>query len=95
MTESPGANEAKGFCPVCGAGVQWIATSHLWPSRRAAREILPSQSGTCSGCGRVLMYTVLNESTHDAGSAPAGESESRSAGDSPSGPAGGSAGEKT
>jgi len=74
VTGSSGVDEGKGFCPVCGAAVQWIATSHLWPSRRAAREVLPSHSGTCPGCGRVLMYTVLNESTHDAGSAPAGDS---------------------
>ncbi|MEI6727132.1 MAG: hypothetical protein WCN81_13025 [Actinomycetes bacterium] len=74
MTESPGADADKGFCPVCGVEVRWIATSHLWPSRRAAREILPSRSGTCSGCGRVLMFTVLNESAHDAGSRPAGDS---------------------
>lgn len=74
MTGSSGADEGKGFCPACGAEVRWIATSHLWPSRRSAREALPSQSGTCSGCGRVLMYTVLNEPPRDAGGGPAGES---------------------
>jgi hypothetical protein len=67
---SSGANGGKGFCPVCGAEVHWIPTSHLWPSRRAAREVLPSQSGTCSRCHRMLMYTVLNESTHDPGRDP-------------------------
>jgi hypothetical protein len=66
VTGSSGAEEGKGFCPVCGAEVRWIATTHLWPSRRAAREVLPSRSGTCSGCGRVLMFTVLNEAAHDA-----------------------------
>ena len=74
MTESPGADADKGFCPVCGVEVRWIATSHLWPSRRSAREVLPSQSGTCSGCGRVLMFTVLNGSAGASRSAPAGDS---------------------
>jgi len=78
---------SRGFCPVCGGAVQWIPTSHLWPSRRAAREVLPSQSGTCSGCGRVLMYTVLNGPGRDAGSEPAGDAGTARAGDS--------AGEKT
>jgi hypothetical protein len=59
-----------GFCPVCGAEVQWIPTSHLWPSRKMARETLPSHSGTCPGCRRILMYTVLNESSLGAGDAP-------------------------
>jgi len=86
VTGPSGADEGEGFCPVCGAEVQWIPTSHLWPSRRAAREILPSQSSTCSCCGRVLMFTVLNESAHDSGRGPAG--------DSGSGPAGDSAGKK-
>ena len=66
----PGAPTTKGCCPVCGAEVQWIPTSHLWPSRRVAREVLPSQSGTCPSCHRILMYTVLNEASRDAGAAP-------------------------
>jgi endogenous inhibitor of DNA gyrase (YacG/DUF329 family) len=63
-----GVPATPGFCPVCGAEVRWIPTSHLWPSGRAAREVLPSQSGTCPSCGRVLMYTVLNESARAAAS---------------------------
>jgi len=74
VTESSGADASKGFCPVCGAEVQWIATSHLWPSRRSAREVLPRRSGTCSGCGRVLMFTVLNGSAGTSRSSPAGDS---------------------
>jgi len=35
-----------------------------------AREVLPSQSGTCPSCHRILMYTVLNEASRDAGAAP-------------------------
>jgi len=64
-----GAPVTPGFCPVCGAEVQWMPTSHLWPSRKMAREILPSQSGTCPTCRRMLMYTVLNESARGAGGA--------------------------
>ena len=64
-------DEGKGFCPVCGAEVRWIATSHLWPSRRAAREVLPSQSGTCPGCGRVVIgrdgYAITRYALTSAG----------------------------
>ncbi len=71
MTAVTDAPLGSGFCPVCGGAVQWIPTSHLWPSRRAAREVLTSQSGTCSSCGRVLMFTVLNEPAGESGGEPA------------------------
>jgi endogenous inhibitor of DNA gyrase (YacG/DUF329 family) len=58
----------RGYCPVCGAEVLWMPTAHLWPSRRSAQSVLPSQSGVCPQCQRVLMFTVVNDPAEDADS---------------------------
>ena len=60
---------SSGYCPVCGAEVLWMPTAHLWPSRKSARAALPSQSAVCSRCQRVLIFTVVDDPTEDAGSA--------------------------
>lgn len=60
--------ESRGYCPVCGAEVLWTPTAHLWPSRRTAHSVLPSQSGMCSRCHRVLAFTVLNDPVQDGDS---------------------------
>ena len=57
-----------GYCPVCGQKVLWTPTARLWPSRRSAHSVLPGQSGTCSHCHRVLMFTVVYEPAEDADS---------------------------
>ena len=59
---------ARVNCPVCGAEVRWKPTAHLWPSRRSARSVLPGQSGACSHCHRVLMFTVVYDPAEDADS---------------------------
>ena len=51
----------RGYCPVCGAEIDWIATAHLWPTRRSAPAVLPSSSGACPGCHRLLVFTVLED----------------------------------
>lgn len=56
---------SRGYCPVCGAEVLWTPTAHLWPSRRATQSVLPSQSGICSQCHRVLMFTVVGDPAED------------------------------
>jgi hypothetical protein len=58
--------KSRGYCPVCGADVVWTPTAHLWPTRKSAHAVLPGQSGACSHCHRVLMYTVMNEPAADA-----------------------------
>jgi hypothetical protein len=55
------AEEMRGYCPVCGADVVWMPTAQLWPSGKAARSILPSHSGTCSRCDRMITFTVAPE----------------------------------
>ena len=55
----------RGYCPVCGAEVDWIATAHLWPTRRSAQAVLPSSSGACPRCHRLLVFTVLEDATED------------------------------
>ena len=57
---------SRGYCPVCGAEVLWMPTAQLWPSRRSAHAVLPSQSGDCPHCHRVLMFTVVNDPAEDA-----------------------------
>ena len=64
-------HESRGFCPVCGAEVDWIATARLWPSRRAAQAVLPSHSGTCPRCHRVLMFAVVHDPAEKTGGTPA------------------------
>ena len=59
-------HESRGYCPVCGAEVLWVPTARLWPSRMSAQSVLPSQSGTCPRCHRVLMFTVVNGPAEDA-----------------------------
>jgi len=59
---------SRGYCPVCGAEVLWTPTAHLWPSRRSAHSVLPGQSGICSHCHRVLMFTVVHDPAEDADS---------------------------
>lgn len=61
------AQESRGYCPVCGAEVFWTPTAHLWPSRRVTQSALPSQSGICSQCHRLLMFTVMNDPAEDGG----------------------------
>ena len=58
-------HSGRGYCPVCGARLDWIATAHLWPTRRSAQAILPSSSGACSRCHRLLVFTVLEDATED------------------------------
>jgi len=43
-----------------------VPTARLWPSRKHAQSILPSLSGTCPGCGRTLMYTIVHDPDEDA-----------------------------
>jgi hypothetical protein len=57
---------SRGYCPVCGAEVLWTQTAALRPSRRSAQSVLPGQSGTCSHCHRVLMFTVVYDPAADA-----------------------------
>jgi hypothetical protein len=59
-------DDSRGYCPVCGGAVLWTPTAHLWPSKRLARSVLPSQSGVCPQCHRILMYTVMNEAAEDS-----------------------------
>jgi hypothetical protein len=59
---------AGGTSPVCGAEVLWTPTARLWPSRRSAHSVLPGQSGICSHCHRVLMFTVVHDPAEDADS---------------------------
>ena len=61
-------HESRGYCPACGAEVLWTPTAQLWPSRRSAHAVLPGQSGTCSHCHRVLMFTVAHDPAEDADS---------------------------
>ena len=63
---APGQSECRGYCPVCGTEVLWTPTARLWPSKKSTRSVLPSRSGTCSGCHRVLMFTVVPDSADDA-----------------------------
>ena len=58
---------SRGYCPACGAQVLWTPTAHLWPSPRAVQSVLPTQSGICPRCQRVLMYTVVSDPAADAG----------------------------
>ena len=60
--------ESRGYCPVCGAEVVWTPTAQLWPSRRSAQSVLPSQSGICLHCHRALMYSVVHDPAEDSGS---------------------------
>ena len=57
---------SSGYCPVCGAEVLWMPTAHLWPSRKSAHAALPSHSGDCPYCHRVLMYTVVHDPAEGA-----------------------------
>jgi hypothetical protein len=61
-----GMQGGRGYCPVCGAEVVWTPTTRLWPSRRSAHSVLPSQSGICARCHRVLMFTVVSGPAEDA-----------------------------
>lgn len=63
MSASSGSDTLTGHCPVCGEKVTWTPTSQLWPSRRMAKTAMPGYSGTCSGCRRVLMFTVISDSS--------------------------------
>ena len=54
-----------GFCPVCGQKVLWTPTARLWPTGRSAESVLPSRSGICSHCHRVVMFTVVSEPEKD------------------------------
>lgn len=55
----------RGYCPACGAEIDWVATAHLWPTRRSAQAVLPSLSGTCPECHRMLMYSVVHDPVAD------------------------------
>ena len=54
-----------GFCPVCGEKVVWTPTGQLWPSKKVAQAVLSSQSGICSHCDRVLMFTIVSGPAED------------------------------
>ena len=62
------SHEIRGYCPVCGAEVVWMPTALLWPTRKSAQSVLPSQSGACSHCRRVLTFSVVHDPAADAGS---------------------------
>ncbi|MHB8793655.1 MAG: hypothetical protein ACYC6O_10020 [Thermoleophilia bacterium] len=62
--QEPGASPEdtlEGGCPICGMKVIWTPTSQLWPSKRMTKTAMPGYSGTCSGCKRVLMFTVISD----------------------------------
>jgi hypothetical protein len=52
---------STGFCPVCGAALEWTSTASLWPTKRATQAAIPSFSATCASCGRTLTYAVVGE----------------------------------